>query len=163
MSKVFKEIHKQSDSPIYFDPKQWKDQPSPKSLLPVTDCPQGNRKLVLLIYQEMTRSHIKFFTKQWTTYAHSQLECSNPPAQMFIWSVFLRQSLTVYPRMAWDSLASPGWPWTWSTPQSSHVLRLGVYTTTPHPTFNAKLLKKLFGGEWGKKKTITDTKNDLIL
>lgn len=131
--KSIKRDLKQSDAPVYSDPKQWTDPLSPKSLLPVTHCPQGNRKLVLLIYQEMTRSHIKIFPQQWTTSAQFQLGCSSPPTQTFIWLIFLRQSLPMDSRMAWDSLASPGWPPTRSTPRSSQMLGLGIYICPPLP------------------------------
>lgn len=108
----------------------------------------------------MTRSHIKIFPQQWTTSAQFPLGCSSPPTQTFIWLIFLRQSPPTDSRMAWDSLVSPGWPQTRSTLRSSQMLGLGIYMPTPPPTFNSKILKKLFGRE---KKTITATKNNWIL
>lgn len=47
--------------------------------------------------------------------------------------ICLRQSLTIWPQMTWNSLCRPGWPWTHNNPpaSASWVLEFKVCTTMP--------------------------------
>jgi hypothetical protein len=49
---------------------------------------------------------------------------------LFLFFVFLRQGLTLKPRMAWNLLCSPGWPQTCNPPASaSQVLEIQTHAT----------------------------------
>jgi hypothetical protein len=48
--------------------------------------------------------------------------------------LFLRQGLAMLPRLSWNLLCSPGWPWTGDLPASgSGVLALQMCVTMPNP------------------------------
>lgn len=72
---------------------------------------------------------------------------------MFLFCLFWRQGLIVYPWLSWTSPCRPGWPWIYGDPSAStrEVLGLKTYFTTPSCSwyYNLSLLpisyfKKLF-------------------
>ena len=73
----------------------------------------------------------------WPWYSFSFLHSKNSTTMFFclniIFSAFLRQGLTMYPWLSWNSFCQPWWPWTHRDPptSASQVLIKGI---PPHLT-----------------------------